>query len=98
MKVLGDRQLRELLRTAIAEGTPIRRPTCEELATIMPAPFLLSIARRRGYRLRLTDDGQHIEFDVDAPLWHAIAVAQNYCEILEHMQAGFLGSWDRGAR
>jgi len=91
-------KLKAFLQAATDAGIPVCGPTFDELATDMAAPSLLAIARRRGYRLRLTDDGQHIEFDVDAPLWHAIAVAQNYSEILEHMQAGFLGSWDRGAR
>src|SRR5580698_7158285 len=89
-------ELRELLQVAGRQGILVCRPTVAEKATVMAAPYLLAIARRRGYRMHLSEDHQHIEFDVDAPLWHALAVAEKYTEVLEHMQADFLGSWDRG--
>lgn len=99
MKMFSADELRDFLQAEIAAGRKICAPTFDELATVMVAASLLSVACRRGYALRLSADRARIEFDMNAPTWFTLAILAHYEDVLEHMQGDFLAAWaDRNRR
>jgi hypothetical protein len=89
-------KLRRLLQGAIDRGIEVRGPTVDELVEYFTAPCLLQLIRLHSYDVWLSDNGQRIEYGDSIPVWLANAIALYGAEILEHMQADFLGTWRRG--
>jgi hypothetical protein len=93
MKALSNDELRALVRSAVEAGIPICGPTIDELATDFAADSLLAIARRRQFPVWLSRDGDGVEFEVDVPLWFAVALQMYESAVVELMRVGFLGDW-----
>lgn len=93
MRKLSRDELRALVQTAVDAGIPICGPTIDELATDFAADSLLAIARRREFPVWLSRDGQRVEFEVDLPLWFAMALRIYESAVVELMRVGFLGTW-----
>jgi hypothetical protein len=92
----SDEKLRQLLQDAIDRGIEVRGPTVDELVEYFTAPCLLQLIRLHSFDVWLSDDGRRIEFDDSIPVWLANAIVIYGADILEHMQADFLGGWRRG--
>jgi hypothetical protein len=75
-----------------------RGPTIDELANDFAPDCLLDIARRRNFRVWLSQDREHVEFEVNVPHWFAIALKVYEPALVELMKLGFLGDWRRSCR
>lgn len=71
----------------------LRLPRYRELADSFTAECLLMIVRHRNFEVSLTAGGDDIQIRdvIPAWLWNAIHLFRS--ELLELMQADFLGSW-----
>jgi hypothetical protein len=75
-----------------------RGPTADELANDFAPESLLDIARRRNFPVRLSQDREHVEVEVDAPFWFVIALQIHEPDLVDLMKLGFLGNWRRSCR
>lgn len=75
-----------------------RGPTIDELANDFAPDCLLDIARRRNFPVWLSQDREHVEFEVDVPHWFAVALKVYEPDLVELMNLGFLGDWRRSCR
>ena len=91
-RVVSPDELTTILQDCIDRGIPVREPTIEERVELFAPEYLLQIARRREFDIRLNSDGI-IVFSDEIPLWCADALSIYRDEILQLMEDEFLGSW-----
>ena len=91
-RVISQHELGLILQDSIARGIPVLEPTIEERVEYFAPEFLLQIARRREFDVRLSANGS-INFSDEVPVWFADALKIYRDELVQLMESEFLGSW-----